>query len=355
MRTTWVVGVGGIGAVVAYGLAHDGLDTVVAVDDWREHVEAMAARGLVLRGQFGDAPAAVHAVHVDDVSEATPAPDIVFLCSKSARTRSLAGLVEPHLGPSTPVVSLQNGLNVEVLAEVVGAARALGSVVLIDGGLEGPGVVRQERPNGFGEYGFVLGGPAPSSRGAATFAAEILSSVAPVRLTDEIEVELWSKLLRNCMFNAVCAISTLTVGATLRTPPITDVVLGLASEMVAVARASDIDLAPWSLFDLPADTWVDDRFAAPILERARDAYPAGQDLRPSMLQDVLKGRPTEVDFMNGWIAERAATLGLDAPLNAVVTELVHRIERTELAPGAGPLEGPGWAQRLAGGSVIHPS
>jgi 2-dehydropantoate 2-reductase len=350
-KSVWVAGVGGIGGVVAYKIAREGADRVTAIDGWQAHLAAIADPGLMLRNQFDDTPIVMPTCDFASLGPHVGAPDVVFVAVKSQETPAIAERLAPLIGPATAVVSLQNGLNVTPLAEHLGAERVIGAVVMIDGGLDGPGVVRQERPSGHGTPGFMIGEADGSRSERIQDVARILTAVAPTVITDSIVSELWSKLIRNCMVNAVCAVTDRSVGDMLLMEPVRRVALGLAREMTVVAHASGVDLMPWALFDRPASEWIDNPETPAITAAVLACYPATEELWPSMLQDIRKGRPTEIDFMNGWVADTAADVGVQAPLSAGITAIVHAIERGESSAGRGDLAGTAWAEQLLASRV----
>ena len=326
-KRVWVVGIGGIGSVVGYRLARAGLAPLL-VDGWAAHVAAMNDVGLRLAGQFDDAPVAVRAVALDGL-DAADEPDLVFLCVKSFQTAATLTALAPHLGSRAIVVSLQNCMNEETIAAAVSRERTVGGVVVMDGSIVGPGVARQVSPD---ERSFVLGGLDGGPHAAVDGAAEILGRVGEVRISANVWGELWAKLVHNCMINAVCALTGQNAARAWRDALVWPFARILGREAVQVSRAEGVALGDSGLFGCAAEDFLDEA-RAPLLEAAiRAAYPESEDVYPSMAQDVAKGRPTEIGFLNGWIVDRGRGAGVATPANARIVGLMRRVERGELVP-----------------------
>lgn len=322
--TVWVVGAGAIGSVAAARLDAD--NDVVVIDPWREHVEAVRRDGLRLTepgGHHLSHPVAVVSSAARDAD--VPDPDLVLLAVKSTHTRSALADVIGRLGPDTPVVSLQNGLNEDTVADCVGANRTIGAVVRYEATLTGPGQVTQHKTNGTLTIG-ELAGPA-TDRTAAV--AAILGRGIPTEVTDDIWGELWTKLIRNCMLNPVAAVTGLGLRSMAGQPRATSCCGGIAREAAGVARASGVHLRPEVFYGVPVERLLDDGPAGfdAMVTAFTDNYLRSPDVRPSMLQDIDKGRPTEVDHLNGEVARRADALGLAAAVNHRLVTLVHDVER----------------------------
>ena len=327
----WVAGIGGIGGVIGYRLVRAGL-TPLLIDAWTKHVTAMKETGLVLKDQFADQPMKVRAIELGELDSRHAAPDLVFLCVKSFQTADFLQSMAARLGKDSTVVSLQNGINEEYLASEIGADRVIGAVVMMDGGLVGPGVARQENPE---ERNFVLGTLDGKRTGRLAAATELLDVVGSARTSSNIWGELWSKLIHNCLINAVCALSDRNAAWALREDTVWRTAQTLAREAVQVALANDISLEPSGLFGCEAEAFFDTGLNSRLRQAILVAYPETEDLFPSMHQDVRKGRKTEIGFLNGWIARKGKEAGVPTPLSEAVTGLVHCVEQGSLQPGPG--------------------
>ena len=328
-RRIWIAGTGGIGSVVGYRLAHAGLDPLL-IDGWDDNLRAINEAGLRLAGQFGDVPVAARAIAFDDAGREPEPPDIVLLCAKSFQTGPVLDALAASLAPPAIVVSLQNGMNEEAIAARVGAERTVGAVVVMDAALAGPGVATQENPD---ERSFTLGSLDGGPSATVDAAAAVLRVVGDVRVSDDIVGELWSKLVHNCMINAVCALTGLTGARALRHRRAWPFIRTLGREAVAVSRAQGVTLGAAGLFGCTAPDFLEDDRAARLEAAILAAYPETEELYPSMAQDVAKGRPTEIGWLNGWIEETGRKAGIATPANGRITALIGEIERGALTAG----------------------
>ncbi len=326
-KRVWVVGIGGIGSVVGYRLARAGLAPLL-LDGWAAHVAALNDGGLRLAGQFDDTAVAVRAAAFDG-SNGVEEPDIVFLCVKSFQTEATLAAIAPRIGSRAVVVSLQNGMNEEAIAAAVGRQRTVGGVVVMDGSLVGPGIARQENPD---ERSFTLGKLDGGTDAAVASASEILGVVGEVRVSGNVWGELWSKLVHNCMINAVCALTGQNAARAWRDSAVWQFAHALGREAVEISKAEGVALGTSAMFGCNAEDFLDDSRTPRLAAAIREAYPESEDIYPSMAQDVAKGRPTEIQFLNGWIVARGRAAGIATPANAHIVELIGRVERGELAP-----------------------
>ena len=340
-----VVGAGAVGAYTGGRLARTGQD-VTFLDPWPEHVEYMKARGIEIFGVTEAercTVAPVRALHLSELeSLAREAPfDVVFVCSKSYDTAWSTTMIAPFLAPDGFVVSLQNCINEETIAGIVGWGRTVGCIAsVISVELFAPGHVRRAVPLG-GERHTVFRVGEPHGRPTARVAevADMLRAADSAKVTTNLWGERWSKLTANCMRNAVSA----ATGLTSREGDLRDdcrrLAVRLAAESAAVGRALGFDLEV--IYGFEPDRLVAaaggnnealDTLESELLDRARNAKGGGAGHRPSMGQDVMKGRRTEIDWLNGFVVRRAAEAGMEAPANAAITEVVKRVERREVEP-----------------------
>lgn len=337
-----IIGAGAVGSYIGGQTARAGAD-VTLIDPWPIHVDAMRKHGLSVSGMVpGDRyTVAVNAMHVCDVQKfAMQKPiDIAFICTSSCDTDWATLLIRPYLAPGGFVVSVQNGINEERIATHVGWRKVLGGIAsLISVELFQPGSVRRTAPPG-GERHTVF--RVGEVHGRVTRRAEqlagLLRCVDSAKVTTNLWGERWSKLVVNSMRNAVSAIT----GMTGNERDLNDITrwlgIRLGSEAVRVGQALGFELEtmqrmkPETLAragegDCDARREIDDILVSYARMRAD-----GQ--RPSTAQDILRGRRTEIDFINGYVAAKGAEIGVPAPLQAAVTALVKKIERRELAPG----------------------
>jgi 2-dehydropantoate 2-reductase len=294
-----VVGAGAMGSVYAGLLATAGHD-VSAVDVDAEHVDAIQARGLRVSGVSGDRTVRIAAT--TDAAEVGEV-ELVVIATKSMAARAAAESARPLIGPDTTVLTIQNGLGAaDVVAEAVGAERLL---VGVAGGF-GASIVAPGHAHHHGMELVRLG----ERSGPVTARTERVADAwrqagFEVRTYDVVDRLLWEKLICNACFAGIGGLLELTIGEVIDNPHAWSVASRCAQEALDVGRARGVAL------DIPdCDAYV--------LEYGR-AIP---DARPSLLLDLLAGRPTEVEWINGSVPREGAKVGVPAPTNELVTTLV---------------------------------
>jgi 2-dehydropantoate 2-reductase len=312
-----VAGAGALGSVVGGLLAERGWP--VTLLGRVEHLDEVRRRGLRIEGLFGD-----HHVRglacVSDAAALATRFRTVFLTVKSWDTDVMARAVAPFLARDGHVVSMQNGLgNLERIAAVVGDARVLGARVIFGTEVVTPGRVRvtvEAAP-------VLIGSPDPSddtrAAVAAHWASELAAAGIPSGATGELIAELWTKVFYNAALNPVGALLGVPYGALPADPDARAIMDDAIREAFAVARATRIAVA-----------WPDaEAYRAVFYDRL---VPATAGHRSSMLQDLERGRPTEIDAINGYVAARGDVLGVPTPVNATLTRMIRARVRRPRAP-----------------------
>lgn len=347
MSRVCIVGAGAVGGYVGAHMARAGVD-VVLVEAWAEHVQAMRREGLSVQAMSaaGSVHTPVRALHVHEVQQLVrePAFDIVFIAVKSYDTVWATQLVAPFLAPTGCVVSLQNSINEPAIAGIVGWPRTLGvSVSALAAELVAPGRIVRHSPLGDADkpgmrVGEAHGQPTPRAERIAA----LLALGDTCKVTGNLWGERWSKLTINAMRNGPCAFTGMT-GRQRDTHDIARTLsIRLGSSAVRVGRALGLALEPVGGLDLEllARAEEDAQALQALTRQIMAVATARSDAqRPSMGQDVLKGRRTETEDINGLVARRGEEVGVDVTLHRRVNTLIGRIERGELAPGPELLAG----------------
>ncbi|WDS35394.1 2-dehydropantoate 2-reductase [Pseudoxanthomonas sp.] len=278
-----VMGAGAVGCYYGAMLARAGHAVTLigrpalvdAVHDAGLHLESAAFTGQVQVEATTD-PAAVH-----DAA-------LVLFCVKSGDTEAAGLQLMPHLHANTPVLSLQNGVdNAARLAQVLGR-EVIPSVVYVAAEMAGPAHVRH---HGRGE---LVIGLSPHS---ATLAAQLGAAGIPTEVSDAVLEALWSKLVINCAYNALSAIAQQPYGALIQAAGVREVMRDAFDECLAVASAQGIDL--------PATLWEATLAIADTM--------AGQ--RSSTAQDLARGKPSEIDHLNGTVVRLGSAHAIATPVN----------------------------------------
>jgi 2-dehydropantoate 2-reductase len=344
-----VVGAGALGGYVGGTLAHLGHD-VTLIDPWPEHVETIRKKGLELDGMTEAerfTVTAAKALHLTEVQSLARTPiDVAMVAVKSYDTAWATMLIKPYLAAEGFVVSLQNCLNEEIIAGIVGWGRTVGVVAsMISVDLYEAGRIRRTVAKGGDKHTvFRAGEPHGRITPRIEALAKWLSGIDSSKATTNLWGERWSKLVQNGMGNGVTAATGLTSGECLRNDTIRRFQIKLAGEAIRVGQALGFQLEKVRGIDPERLARAAEGDAAalaevePALIPKPGANPRGDIQRPSMAQDILKGRRTEIDAMNGVIAQKGAEIGVPAPSHARLTEIVTRVERGEVKPSPALLD-----------------
>jgi 2-dehydropantoate 2-reductase len=323
-----IMGAGAIGSVVGGMLTRAGHD-VTLIDQWPAHVAAMQAHGLRLSGTCGEHLVPVRAVHLCDAQAIDQAFDAVFLSVKGYDTDWATLFAIRFLSqPDGVIVDFQNGMNDERVAALAGRERTLGCVITIGAGLYEPGhALRSDTI----QVGFKIGEHDGRDTPRARELVDIVGDVAGTKLTSNLFGERWSKMTVNCMVNPVAGLSGLG-SAEVRSEALPrSIAVQLAAEVIQVGRAAGHEVEP--LYGIDAQRFVDAAEGRGMQSLASDMAAAARSVaggRPSLLQDVMRGRRTEIEQLNGYIVQKGRELGVPTPMNAAVVREVQR-------PGVGLL------------------
>jgi 2-dehydropantoate 2-reductase len=323
-----VLGAGAIGSTLGAYLTRAGRD-ITLIDLWPAHVEAMRHGGLRVTALEEEFTVAVKAVHLADVCGLHKQFDAVFLSVKSYDSVWAAKFIEPYLVPAGILVSAQNSINEEWVAPVIGYTRTIGCVVTIGAGLYEPGhVVRTNSPS---RPCFAVG----EMNGMLTpRVQELVSVLTPAGLahaTTNLWGDRWAKLTVNCMANALAGITGMNNAEMRDSPDVFALTVKIAGVALTVAQTLGVQVEP--VGGILAKVYLDgargvglDELRSKWVERGKSVG-AG---RPSLLQDMIKGRRTEVDYLNGYVARKGREVGVPTPLNEAIVSVTKRMEAGEL-------------------------
>ena len=332
-----VIGAGAIGGYTGGHLAHNGFD-VTLIDPWPEHIETIRKDGLAIEGVTTEEfvcvkPKTMHLTEVQELAKQKPV-DIAFVAVKSYDTEWATRLVAQYLAPDGYVVSLQNCMNEERIAGIVGANKTVGVIpALLGAELYAPGRVCRTAAKGSSPYEVYRAG---ELHGRITKRieelADIIRTIDSVRATTNLWGERWSKLCVNGMANGVAAATGLSGNDMNRNEKIRRLSIRLAGEGVRVGQALGYQLEhirmhdPESLARAAAgDPAALDEVESQILA-ALQSNTRSELARPSMGQDMLKGRRTEIDYINGVIAAKGQEVGVSAPAHVKLVAAVKQVE-----------------------------
>jgi 2-dehydropantoate 2-reductase len=337
-----IIGAGAVGGYAGAHMAQAGED-VTFVDPWPEHVETMRAKGLRIT-HLKDVPeftVPVRALHLTELQHLSKeaAIDIAFMCMKSYDTAWATTMIRQYLSPNGFVVSLQNCINEETIAGIVGWGRTLGSVassITVD--LCEPGHVRRAAgKSGAAHTVFRVGEVHGRITDRAQEVCRLVALSDGAKVTENLWGERWSKLVTNAMANGLSASTGLISREILLDDALRHFSARLGSEAIRVGQALGYQLE--EIHHIAPETIARAGEGDPEATRVWDEHrlaearkPGGGAHRPSMGQDMVKGRRTEIEFLNGFIVDKSKEVGIPTPANAALTDIVKRVEKGELQP-----------------------
>lgn len=314
-RRIAVIGAGAVGSLVGGLLSRAGED--VTLVGRHDHIEAVRSKGLHISGALGELVVRPGAAETLDFR-----PDVVLLAVK---TQDVEAACRPiaDLARDAPIVTLQNGVRSdEIVASILQRENIVSGVVMLNAQFLRPGGITYARA-GFLTVGAAFGPNGPMTREMA----ELLGRAVPTRISDNIRGAHWTKLLFNNLANGLEAMTGLGVRECFRHPVLARISALSLKEGYRVIRKAGIRAAPLpgvplaalsviALSPLPLAAWIIGR-----------AVGSGNTLS-STLQSIRRGRPTEMDYLNGEIVRLGRELGIDTPCNTGIVEAVKEVEKT---------------------------
>jgi 2-dehydropantoate 2-reductase len=305
MMRVLVFGAGAMGSLIGGLLAQQHNVTFIGRS---AHMTAIRKNGLKITGKTElslPSKAILAYTDVEPLKKGCGPPELVLVTVKSYDTTGIISDLQKITGPETVLCSLQNGLdNEEKLRSAFPNNIVIGSTICHGVTHEKAGIVYHA---GFGDT--VVGSfESENSKIAGEFAKMLTEVGIETTLTDDICVELWAKVAINASINPITAITGLKNGWLLREPNLTALLEGTCNEVIAVAEKSGAKLASGE--DLS------------ILERTKRVVERTADNKSSMLQDIEKGKRTEIDSINGAVVRTGERCKVHTPLNSTLTTLV---------------------------------
>ena len=328
-----VLGTGAIGSSVGSELTRAGED-VWLIDQWPAHVEAMKSKGLLIKMVDGDLQIDVRALHLCEVCELKQKFDIVLLTCKSPDSPWLAQFIKPYLASDGVLVSLQNSFNDEWVAPIIGYERDVAAVIELAAELWEPGIVK--RHTSPARTWFALG----EMHGRVTPRVEELVKILGAAARTEVKTNIWggkwSKLSVNSMSMAVSAILNISDWEISQKPDLLELCMRLGRECLKVGAASGYQMEP--IIGMTAEEMMgasDEALKKTLLTLFSHI---GQKSINAMLQDLTKGRPSEIHHLNGLVAAKGRAAGVPTPLNDEIVRIVEEIEAGKIGFGRENLE-----------------
>ncbi|HSA90994.1 MAG TPA: 2-dehydropantoate 2-reductase [Burkholderiales bacterium] len=289
-----VMGAGAVGCYYGGMLARAGHE--VTLIGRPRHVEAVLRDGLLLETKELRERVPVRA---SAAADAVRGAELVLFCVKSTDTERAGADMAPHLDPGTLVLSLQNGVDNAARLQALVRPRVAPAVVYVAAEMAGAGHVRH---HGRGEL------VVPPEVASAELGAAFGAAGVPLQTSDNVAGALWAKLILNCVYNALSAITQLPYGRLIEGEGVRNVMRDVMDECLTVARAAGVSV--------PGDTWD-------AVTRIARTMPTQYS---STAQDVARGKPSEIDHLNGFVLRQGEALGVATPVNRALHALVKLIE-----------------------------
>jgi 2-dehydropantoate 2-reductase len=329
------VGAGAIGSYLGAFLSRAGHD-VTLVDPWAEQVETVRQRGITVTGPHDPFEARPTAVHLNEAARLPRDFEIAFVAMKVYDTAWATQLAIRHLAPHGYVVASENCWPDPIVASVAGAHRSVGLIMSKIGvALWKPGQVERgmEKGQGKGHDVFRAGEHDGRITPRTTELATMLSVIDGALATDNLWGERWCKLSANAMGNPVQAMSGLGSLEIASSEVGRAITIHLGAESARVGLALGYRIPKFN--GAAAEQWADaqNRETYDALDRMlTPAAASSRNWRASMAQDVTKGRPTEIDYMNGHVLAQGRERGVPTPVTAAVIDVVHEVDQGTRKP-----------------------
>jgi len=325
-----IIGAGAVGGVIAGCLSNSNFN-VQLVCKHREILESIENNGLRIEGlkeTIISYPETV--LHVSQITEK---PDIVFLATKATDVKEVVQNIVPFLKDDTAVVSLQNGICEDLIAEIVGPDRTIGCVVGWGATMLGPGRLEVTSD---GE--FILGELDGEVTHRLLIIKSMLEKVFKTRISTNIYGALFAKLIINSCITTLGAISGLYLGELLNLNIARAIFLHVVTEAVEVAKISQTKLEKiggkidlYKLALTPKE--MESSFSFSLIKKHLLIQLIGMKykrLKSSSLQSLERGKPSEVDYLNGFIVRKARQYNIPVPVNQKLVAITKDIEAGKL-------------------------
>ncbi len=301
-----IVGAGAMGCLYGAKLSAVPTNEVFMIDVWKEHIDAINESGLLME-EGGEN---LHYGNLKGISNAEQAGlcELVIIFVKSTLTSKAVSENKAVFGPDTVALTLQNGLgNIDLIRAEIGGSNVIAGTTAHGATMLGPGRMRHA---GIGKT--IIGELDGNKTDRLEKIAQVFRKAGlETELSDNVLGLVWDKLMVNVGINALCGITRLQNGELLDYPELEELLEAAVAEAHSVAKAKGILLS----YENPVG-------------HTKDVCRATSSNKCSMLQDILNGKQTEIDMINGAIVREGEALGICAPVNKTLTNLIKFLQRT---------------------------
>ena len=321
-----IYGAGSLGTILGAYITKNG-GKIELINRNKAHVEALQKKGAKVTGtvEFSQP------VKAYTPAEMSGTYDIIFLMTKQQQNSEVVNYIKDFLAPDGVIVTLQNGIPEIEIGEIVGDDRVLGCTVAWGATMKEPGVC--ELTSAPDSLTFSLGSLQSIPNAHINEVKALLELMGPVEIDNNFIGSRWSKLLINSAFSGMSAVLGCTFGEAASNKASRRIVQAIIKECIDVCAAGNIKIEPVQGKDIVKLLDYKNRikkafsfFIIPIAIRKH------AKLKASMLQDLEKGKKTEVDAINGVVGTYGRKVGVSTPANDTVISIIHRIEAGELTP-----------------------
>lgn len=319
-----IYGAGSLGTVLGAYMTKGGIP-VELVNRNRAHVDALREKGAHIIGTV-DFSTPVTAITPEEM---TAPYDVIFLMTKQLHNKEVVTFLKPLLAPDGVIVTFQNGIPEPGIAEIVGESHTIGCVVEWGATMDAPGeCVLTSDPD---SLSFHMGGMQGVSDAKLAEVRSLLEKMCPVAMEDNLLGARWSKLLINATFSGLGTVVGGVFGDVSEKKDARRVAVRCMKECIDVGHAAGATFAPVQGKDLTKLFYYKNGFKHAIAELLVPiAMKKHRAIEPSMLQDLKKGKPCEIDAINGVVCEWGRKCGVPTPINDRIVEIVKKEQAGEL-------------------------
>jgi len=323
-----IYGAGSLGTVLGAYITKNGGE-IDLINRNKAHVEALNTKGAHITGAT-ELTVPVKAILPEEM---TGIYDVILLMTKQLYNTEVVTMLKDFLAPDGVIVTLQNGLPEPGIAEIVGENRTMGCTVEWGATLSAPGeCILTSDPD---SLSFHMGKMPGISDSQFRMVKDLLELMCPVHEEDNLMGARWSKLLINATFSGLGTVVGGTFGSVSENKDARKVAIRCMKECVDVGHAAGAVFAPVQGKDITKLFYYKGAFKRAVATMLIPiAMKKHRQIEPSMLQDLKKGKPCEIDSINGIVCEFGRKHGVKTPINDRIVEVVKKYQAGELTPKA---------------------
>lgn len=328
-----ILGCGSMGTVLGAFLTRGGLQ-VDFIDNYKAHIDALNKKGAHIVGTQDF----VEKVHAIEPEEMEGIYDLIFLFTKQTANEVVLSNLKEHLGENSTVCTLQNGIPEPFVAEYIGEKRTVGGTVLWSATFKEPGVSELTQDLTTLDHYFEVGEMNGKVTERIKMVVDVLGKMGHTLVTEKLMASRWSKLVNNACMSGMSAATGLTFGGVLDNPKASASLSYLCKEVYDCCTAEGYEMPLFFGYDPKVLNVCDKESYETNQAVFKDVYSVALPAKASMLQDLEKGRKTEVRMINGYVSSIGRKHGIPTPFNDTVVKIVTGVENGSLEITDGNME-----------------